>query len=176
MAEAWKVSGTYFETCNCEAVCPCVVLNKPTRGECTVLVAWHIDQGNLGATKLDGLNTVLAVHSPGHMLQVKWKVALYLDDRANPAQQEVLTKIFAGQVGGHPANLAACVGEVLGARSVPIEYREEGKKRSLAMPAVAAEAEIEAMKGADGGDVTLSNHPLCISRPDFRRLSRSRRS
>ena len=165
MAETWKLNGTYFETCNCEAACPCVVLNKPTTGECTVLVAWHIDKGNFGAVNLDGLNTVLAVHSPGHMLQVKWKVALYLDARANQEQQGALTKIFAGQAGGHPANLAACVGQVLGAKAVPIEYRAEGKKRSLAISSI-AEAEIEALQGADGGDVTLSNQPLCIA-PGF---------
>jgi hypothetical protein len=30
----------------------------------------------------------------------KWKIALYLDEKANNDQREALTKIFTGQVGG----------------------------------------------------------------------------
>jgi len=63
-----------------------VFLSPPTSGECTVLLAWHIDQGRFGQIELDGLNSVLAARSPGHMMEVKWKVALYLDERANQSQ------------------------------------------------------------------------------------------
>jgi hypothetical protein len=72
--------------------------------ENTLLVAWHIDQGRFGQIDLDGLNAVLAVYAPtGHMLEVKWKVALYVDERANQDQQNALTQIFSGQAGGHLA-------------------------------------------------------------------------
>ena len=76
MADEWKLTGGYFEACNCDVACPCVFLGPPTQGDCTVLVAWHIDKGNLGGMALDGLNVVLAAHSPGHMLQTKWKAFL----------------------------------------------------------------------------------------------------
>ena len=66
MAEQWKLDGAYFEACNCATACPCVLLSPPTEGECTALVAWHIDEGNFGDVDLDGLNVSLAVHSPGH--------------------------------------------------------------------------------------------------------------
>jgi hypothetical protein len=49
-----------------------IFLGPPTQGECMVLVAWHIDKSTFGTINLDGLNIVLAAHSPGHMLQVKW--------------------------------------------------------------------------------------------------------
>ena len=55
MAESWKVKGTYFEACNCAAACPCVFLSAPTEGNCTVILAWHIDQGSFGSASLDGL-------------------------------------------------------------------------------------------------------------------------
>ena len=42
----WSLSGTYMESCNCEAACPCVFLGPPTEGECTVLIAWHVDRGS----------------------------------------------------------------------------------------------------------------------------------
>jgi hypothetical protein len=44
----WNFSGSYFETCNCDVACPCVFQNAPTKGACTALLAWHIDQGCFG--------------------------------------------------------------------------------------------------------------------------------
>ena len=161
----WKISGTYFETCNCEVGCPCVFLSPPTSADCTVLIAWHIEQGGFGDTKLDGLNTALAVHSPGHMLKTKWQVALYLDQRASPPQAEALGKIFSGQAGGHPSHLAPMIGTVLGVKSAGIQYEAEGKRRSLRIEHIAS-AEIEAVAGADGGETTIQNHPLCVA-PGF---------
>ena len=113
MPNSWKIAGSYFEACNCNPACPCVFLSPPTSGACTLLVAWHIDKGHFGEVNLDGLNTALAVHSPGHMLEVKWKVALYVDERANQDQQGALTQIFSGQAGGHLAGVAPLIGEVL---------------------------------------------------------------
>jgi hypothetical protein len=162
MSTEWKLDGTYFETCNCDLACPCVFLSAPTTGECTVLIAWHINQGSFGDVTLDGLNVALAVYSPGHMLQVEWKVALYLDETADQSQTEALTKIFAGQAGGHPAKLGAHIGEVLGVKSVAIDYQENGKKRSMKIADI-ADAEIEAVEGQGGANITIENHPLCIA-------------
>lgn len=105
---------------------------------------------------------MLAAHSPGHMLQVKWKAAVYLDERASEAQKDALIQIFSGQAGGHTAMLASFVGQILGVKSVAIDYRAVGKQRSLRIPNV-AEAEIEAIAGQGGAEVTISNHPLCIA-------------
>ena len=158
----WKLSGTYFETCNCDMACPCVFLSPPTQGECTVLIGWHIDSGHFGDTTLDGLNVAFAVHSPGHMLEVQWNAAIYLDNRADEQQGEALQTIFSGQAGGHPSVLASHVGNILGIQSAAIEYQAEGKKRSLKIDDVAS-AEIEAIEGQGGAEVTVTNHPLCIA-------------
>jgi hypothetical protein len=77
--------------------------SPPATGECTVLIAWHIDTGRFGAIPPDGLNVALAVDSPGPMTQVKWSAAIYLDSRATHEQRDALTRIFSGQTGGHPA-------------------------------------------------------------------------
>lgn len=159
MNSQWKVAGTYFEACSCEAACPCVFTSPPTDGKCTALVAWHIEKGNFGEITLDGFNAVLAAYAPGHMLDGKWQVALYLDQRANAQQQDAIGKIFSGQAGGHLAALVPLIGEVLGVKTVPIEYTAQGHQRSLRIPGVAA-AEIEALAGQDGAEVTISNHPF----------------
>jgi len=159
MPTSLKIAGSFFEACNCDIACPCVFLNPPTTGDCTLLLAWHIDQGRFGQIDLDGLNAVLAVHSPGHMMEVKWKVALYVDERANQNQREALTQIFSGQAGGHLAGLAPLIGEVLGVKAAPIEYHSEGKRRSMRLGDF-ADAEIEGLPGQDGGAVTIANHPF----------------
>jgi hypothetical protein len=159
MPESWKVAGSYFEACSCEVACPCVFMSPPTSGECTVLLAWHIDQGHFGEVNLDGFNTALAAYAPGHMLQVKWKVALYVDERANQGQQDALTQIFSGQAGGHLAALGPLIGEVLGVKAAPIEYSSEGKRRSLRLGKV-ADLEIEGLPGQGDGEVTIAGHPF----------------
>lgn len=159
---SWKIDGTYFESCNCEAACPCVFLSKPTYGECTAIVAWHIDSGQFNGVTLDGMNVAFAVHSPGHMAEVKWNIAVYLDERADDKQKDALTKIFAGQAGGHPERLASHVGNILGMASVPMTYSSTGKKRSLTIPNI-VDVAIEALEGQGGEAVTITHHPLCIA-------------
>ena len=161
MAESWSIAGTYFESCNCEVACPCVFLSPPTTGECTVLIAWHIDSGSLGNTDLGGLNVALAVHSPGPMTEVQWKVALYLDERASQPQGQALTQIFGGQAGGHFALIHRHIDEVLGVRGAAIDYRAEGKRRSIRIADV-GEADIKAIDGIRGSQVTISNNPLAV--------------
>jgi hypothetical protein len=162
---SWHLRGMYFESCNCDAACPCVFLSGPTVGECTVLIGWHIEDGVDGEIRLDGLNAALAVHSPGHMMEVKWRAAAYLDERADERQRQALMRILGGHAGGVPGVLAGFIGEMKGVRSVPIEFRAEGKERSLTIAGVAA-AEIEAISGQNEGEVTVSGHPLAVA-PGF---------
>jgi hypothetical protein len=159
---AWNVSGSYFESCNCEAVCPCVFLGPPTTGECTALVGWHIDKGEHEGQQLDGLNVALAVHSPGHMAKTPWRVALYLDDQASEPQAEALGAIFSGAAGGHPAVLASHIGEVLGVATAPITFDGDDSSRAMRIGEV-ADAKVAAMAGQGGAQVTIENHPLAIA-------------
>ncbi len=161
MDAQWKVAGTYFEACNCEAACPCVFTSPPSEGDCKALVGWHIDQGKFADTALDGLNAALFAYAPGHMLQTKWKVALYVDERADAAQQDALAKIYLGAAGGHLAALVPLIGEVLGVKRAAIDYRSAGKQRSLIIPQV-AEMEVEALAGQGGEDVTLASLPFTV--------------
>jgi hypothetical protein len=151
-----------METCNCAAACPCVFLSDPTQGDCTVVIGWHIEQGKEGDVSLDGLNVAMAVLSPGNMAQVKWKAALYIDDKANEDQHESLTKIFGGQAGGHPAALASHVGEILGVSTATIDFNKDGKELTLKVGDLAS-ASIEQMDGQGGEPINISGHPLAIS-------------
>lgn len=169
----WKLSGTYFETCNCEAACPCVFTSPPTEGDCTALVAWHINEGRFGDTRLDGLNVALAVHAPGTMVETRWKVAAYFDDRATQAQNDALHQIFGGKAGGHPAVLASFIGELLGARNVPMRFAGTGKNASLTIPGI-ADAAIETLAGQGGAPITIANHPFAVAPGEPATVARSK--
>jgi hypothetical protein len=161
----WSLKGTYFESCNCDVACPCLFLSPPSEGECTALVGWHIEDGDDEGVSLSGLNVALAVHSPGHMATTQWNVAVYVDARADEAQNASLLKIFGGQGGGHPARLATHIGQIVGVRSVPIEFTISEGKHGLRIPEI-ADVEIVTMAGQGGGPVTITGHPLAIA-PGF---------
>ena len=158
----WNIKGTYVEACNCETVCPCIFFSPPTEGDCTVMLGWHIDEGEFDGTSLNGLNAALLAYSPGNMKDGNWKVALYVDERANEVQNEALMGIFSGQVGGHIANLAPLIGEVLGARSAAIKLDTSAGNFSFSVDGLGS-AEALAVEGQGGGAVTVAGHPLAIS-------------
>jgi hypothetical protein len=159
---SWSLSGTYFESCNCNVVCPCIFLGPPTTGECTALVGWHIDEGHDEGVSLSGLNVALAVHTQGNMAENQWSVAVYVDARADEKQNASLMKIYGGQGGGHPARLASHIGEIVGVRQVPIEFTASNGKHSLKIPEI-AHTEIETSTGQEDGPISISGHPLCIA-------------
>jgi hypothetical protein len=96
------------------------------------------------------------------MHQGNWSAALYLDSRASAQQSDALLKIFSGQAGGVPAALHPLISKVLGVKSAEIAYHANGRKRHMTIRDI-GESEIEALEGAGGAEVTISNHPLGIA-------------
>ena len=158
----WNIKGNYVEACDCEAVCPCIFFSPPTDGTCTVMIGWHIDEGIFDGISLDGMNAALLAHSPGHMKDGDWKVALYVDERADEAQNQALMGIFSGQAGGHIANLGPLISEVLGASSAAISINASAGNFSLSVEGLGS-AEAQAIEGQGGGAVTVAGHPLAVS-------------
>jgi hypothetical protein len=99
------------------------------------------------------------------MATTPWKVAVYIDSGASEDQNASLLKIFGGQGGGHPARLASHIGEIIGVRSVPIEFTAEDGRRSLKIPDI-VDLEINQVNGQGDGPITIDGHPLCIA-PGF---------
>src|SRR5229473_678579 len=68
--ESWHIEGEYFESCNCELLCPCLLSHaqaRPTEGHCDVVLATHIARGSYGKVDLAGLNAVQALTTPGEL-------------------------------------------------------------------------------------------------------------
>ena len=179
MAAQWRLVGEYFENCNCEVLCPCIIgprnerggaLARPTEGHCDVPFVFHIEQGALGSVRLDGLGAALAVHTPGAMGAGNWSEGLDLDERADPAQRGALETIFRGDAGGPPARLALLVTTRWPTRFVPIQFEKSGRRRRAVIPDL-LDIEIEGVQGADRlGEVWLEN----VAHPVSRRLAVAR--
>jgi hypothetical protein len=132
----WLFSGDYFENCNCDVVCPCLVssgaplTSAPTRGFCDVALFFHIDTGSYDGLALDGLNVAVIGHAPGPMGAGNWTIAAYIDERADDRQTSALGAIFGGTEGGPMAAFAPLISTHLGAKKVPIHYAINGSARS----------------------------------------------
>ena len=151
-APAWNVSGDYYETCNCDYVCPCVPGNlagKHTKGDCVFVMVFHVNQGRHGNVSLDGLNWVAIGRAPGPtMADGNIAVGLIVDERASQAQRDALTQIGSGQGGGPMAALGPLVSSFLGVEAGAFAITKEGLKWSTRVGAAVDQAG-EGMPGAN---------------------------
>ena len=60
----WHIKADYVEACNCDYGCPCNFSGFPTGGSAETLVLYHIQLGNYGDVKVDGLDVVIAYSWP----------------------------------------------------------------------------------------------------------------
>jgi len=173
MSDNWKVTGQYFESCNCNAVCPCIFLAPPTEGFCEALVGWHIEKGHLDGVELNNLNVSAWLHSPGSLTDGNWRLALYIDERATEAQKDAISALWGGEHGGHLAVIAGLVGELMSVKQVPIEFSQKERNHYLKV-GIFAENNMQEIEGEDGGEVKISNHPLAVSPSEPVTISKSK--
>jgi hypothetical protein len=134
----WAVRGEYFETCNCDYLCPCIptsLAGRATHGICDFAMVLRVDHGHYGDTQLDGLKLAIIAHCPGpSMADGNIAVGLILDERATPEQQTALTQIGSGQGGGPMAALGPLVTQMLGIELRPIQFEMHDLTRSALVP------------------------------------------
>jgi hypothetical protein len=121
----WRVTGDWFDTCNCNVPCPCTFAQPPTTGSCEGVLSWHIRTGHFGDVRLDGLNVMALGAFNGNIWdgQTKATMAMFLDQRADERQREALQMIFGGRAGGWPGQFANTIGEVRGLEFAPIDFQ-----------------------------------------------------
>ncbi|OFW26304.1 MAG: hypothetical protein A3H97_16305 [Acidobacteria bacterium RIFCSPLOWO2_02_FULL_65_29] len=101
----WRMAGTYLESCNCEAICPCrriggVSGDRSTYGVCVFALSWHVEDGRAGNTDLTELSVVLVGKYDDDAPGSPWTVSLYVDERGDEKQREALSSIMLGRLGG----------------------------------------------------------------------------
>lgn len=136
-AEKWSIGGEIIDSCNCEVVCPCTMGAPASYGSCLGNVTWCIDQAFHGDTDLSGCIAQLAVNAPGpYFMDGNWRVALYGNASATPAQRRSLEAIFLGEAGGMFGEWRAMMSEVVGVRWVPIDVERSGRTRIVRIDGV----------------------------------------
>jgi hypothetical protein len=105
---SWSLRGSYFESCNCDAICPCRRINgepggRSTHGECEGVLSWVIDHGSADGVDLSGLPVAISFHYSDDEPGSPWTWVLYLDQRASSEQRVALEAIFTGRLGGGAA-------------------------------------------------------------------------
>ena len=93
----WEIKAKEFGNCNCSYGCPCQFNAPPTLGHCQAVAAFDISKGRFGDVILDGLNAVCIYQWPGAVHEGRGKMQLIIDERANAAQRDALSKIMTGE-------------------------------------------------------------------------------
>jgi len=163
---AWKLEGTYFETCSCEVVCPCTasLALGADYDRCRVTLVFNITKGEIEGTDVGGLALAAVGDSPKVMTDGNWRLGVFIDDAASDEQAEKLGAVFGGQLGGPMAALGPLIGENLGVERARIEIREEGLRHSVKIgDAVDFEIEDVVPFGVESGEparLTGIFHPV----------------
>ena len=153
----WRVRGSYFEGCNCDAICPCrSVGGRPggpsSFGECFGALSWQVEQGHADHFDLSDLRTVLSIRYFDNVQpSTPWEVVLYVDERADDDQHRALADIFLGRAGGSVAQLyGPAIGEVHAVRRARITLEHATpRKRIDVLGHLTVEAEGEASAPGD---------------------------
>src|SRR5437899_2515630 len=139
VATAWHIRGSYFESCNCDPICPCrridgVPGGRSTHGICTGVLSWRIEEGTAGGTDLAGMAVALAIRYDDDEPGSPWTWILYLDERGSEEQRAAVEAIFTGRLGGDAEThfpWAWKANELLAVRPVAIEVDHTRRRQWL---------------------------------------------
>ena len=90
----YSIGGSYFESCNCDAICPCRMVDgvkggRSTHGICFGALAWLVEEGRVGDIDVSGLAVVLVVRydddEPGSRMSSTGTTTLRSSSFAMPA-------------------------------------------------------------------------------------------
>jgi len=96
---SYRVRGSYFESCNCEAICPCrkigtVLGGRSTYGECLGVLSWAIESGSVDGIDVAGLSVALVSRYHDDEPGSPWSVILHVDETADRKQRAALKWLF----------------------------------------------------------------------------------
>jgi hypothetical protein len=125
-----RLEGTYFESCSCDAICPCTwsaFTARATLDRCRARLTCHVTAGEIDGVDVSGLNFALVPDTPPVMAEGNWRAGVYLDDTVSDSQAERPGAVRSGQLGGVPAMLGPPIGDTLGGKKTQTEYRDDGR-------------------------------------------------
>ena len=125
----WRIRGSYFESCNCEAICPCRMVSgvkggRSTYGICFGVLSWLVEEGHAGDIDLSGLAAAFVIRYDDDEPGSPWSFVVHVDERGSEEQRQALAAILTGGLGGEAVLRLPWVSkpsELIDVRSSPIE-------------------------------------------------------
>jgi hypothetical protein len=101
----YSVSGSYFESCNCDPICPCRMTDgtpggRSSYGICFGTLAWHVEDGRVDDVDVSGLHVALVAHYNDDEPGSPWTIVLHVDSEGDERQRARLADVFLGRLGG----------------------------------------------------------------------------
>src|SRR4029079_9405303 len=121
------VTGTYVEARTAEVFAgACIMNGEAATGGREALLAWKVDRGQVNGVTLAGLSVVsalvsdtnLGIHEIGGE-STPARAALFVDERANPAQRKALVSMVKSLSGD-------LIGSVVQETAAPIQFADNG--------------------------------------------------
>ena len=135
----WRIRGSYFESCNCEAICPCRMVGgrkggRSTHGICFGVLSWLIEEGHAGDVGLSGLAAAFVIRYDDDEPGSPWSFVVHVDERGSEDQRQALAAILTGDLGGEAVLRLPWVSkpsELIDVRSSPIEIEHGASGHEL---------------------------------------------
>src|SRR6478735_12492854 len=128
---SWHIEGDYFESCNCEAICPCRMVGgvpggRSTYGICMGVLSWLVREGHADGVDLGGLAAAFVIRYDDDEPGSPWSFVVHVDERGSEEQREALAAILTGELGGAKVLRLPWVSKasnLIDVRADPIELR-----------------------------------------------------
>lgn len=135
----YRIAGAYFESCNCDAICPCRTVGvvpggRSTYGVCFGALSWQIRRGHAANVELHGLNAAMVYRYSDDEKGSPWEFRVHVDDRGSERQREALAQILVGRLGGTLMLAMPWVrkpSDLLEVRASTIEIEHSGREAEL---------------------------------------------
>jgi hypothetical protein len=101
----WHIAGDYFESCNCDAICPCRTVGgrpggRSTHGICFGVLSWLVQEGEADGVDLGGLAAAFSIRYDDDEPGSPWQFVVHVDERGTEEQREALAAILLGRLSG----------------------------------------------------------------------------
>lgn len=131
----YRMTGRFFEACDCFVPCPCWFDHDPNEDECTGIVAWQVENGEIDGVDVTGRSVVSVSQHGGHRGEAhQMRVVLVIDEDANEDQRNVLDKAFSGRLGGPLGELSRLTGDLAAVETAKVEFVADNDAIRLDVP------------------------------------------
>ncbi len=131
----WRLTGDWWDLCNCAIGCPCNFGSDPTYGFCDGVLTWLIRKGHYGDLQITAdLAVVLISWWKGNVFEKNREFGFLIDERANAAERAALEKIYTGYAGGAFAAWRELTIKLHGVKFVPMTVTQDAENWRVEVP------------------------------------------